>query len=167
MRIADQVFSNIGVELMSSAKRRYIIGMAVEKVILVLSVLVGIFVWAGTEEGVFFFCIVGGGVVEYFMGCALIYLSTTNRYAKGEAVCLLQDIKINTQIQKMKTEKTEKGNAQSGNTQTANVQGSTVKPANPASPATNIFKDDFWICGSCKTKNLNARATCWSCGNEK
>jgi hypothetical protein len=167
MRTANDVFSNIGIELMNSAKRRYTIGMVVEKVILVLSVLVGIFVWAETGEAVFFFSIAGGGVVEYIIGCGLIYLITTNRYARGEAVCLLQDIKVNTKRQKTQTEKTEKGNMQAGNTQTANVQGSAMKPTNPASPAPNTLIDDFWICGSCKTKNLNTRDTCWSCGNEK
>ena len=112
MRKADDVFSNIGIELMNSAKRRYTIGMVVEKVILVLSLLVGIFVWADTGEPVFFISIAGGGVVEYIIGCGLIYLFTTNRYARGEAVCLLQDIKVNTQTQKAKIEKTEKVNAQ-------------------------------------------------------
>lgn len=167
MRKADDVFSNIGIELMNSAKRRYTIGMVVEMVILVLSLLVGIFVWAETGEPVFFFCIAGGGIVEYFVGCGLIYLITTTRYARGEAVCLLQDIKLNTQTQRMKIEKTEKGNAQAGSTQTVNVQGGDMKPAHPASPVPNVINEDFWICGSCKTKNLSTRVTCWSCGNEK
>lgn len=34
-------------------------------------------------------------------------------------------------------------------------------------PVTNAQTDDYWICGNCKTKNLNLRTDCWSCGNKK
>lgn len=31
----------------------------------------------------------------------------------------------------------------------------------------NTMTDMYWICGKCKTKNLNTRTDCWSCGNSK
>ncbi|MBE6978626.1 MAG: hypothetical protein E7438_08405 [Ruminococcaceae bacterium] len=31
----------------------------------------------------------------------------------------------------------------------------------------NSFEETYWVCGKCKTKNLNSRDTCWSCGNPK
>lgn len=167
MRSAEDVFGKIGLELKESAKRIYKRGLVIQAVILILGVIIGLAVAIEDEDILLFACIAGGAMVEYIIACGLIYLMTTSRYAKGEEICLLQDIKVNTQTQKTKTEKTEKGNTQAGNIQTANVQGSAMKPTNPASPAPNTLKDDFWICGSCKTKNLNTRDTCWSCGNEK
>ena len=31
----------------------------------------------------------------------------------------------------------------------------------------NSFSEEYWVCGKCKTKNLNSRTDCWSCGNPK
>lgn len=31
----------------------------------------------------------------------------------------------------------------------------------------NSVGESSWICGKCKTKNLNVRNDCWSCGNPK
>jgi hypothetical protein len=33
--------------------------------------------------------------------------------------------------------------------------------------APNQEADGYWICGKCKTKNLDTRNDCWSCGNKK
>lgn len=44
---------------------------------------------------------------------------------------------------------------------TQKVEASTVKAAE------NSFFDEYWVCSKCKTKNLNTRNDCWSCGNLK
>ena len=43
----------------------------------------------------------------------------------------------------------------------------TTKNPAPERVVPNQEGEGFWICGKCKTKNLNTRNDCWSCGNKK
>ena len=48
--------------------------------------------------------------------------------------------------------------------------GHSLKDVEASVPAKNSDNEqlaDYWICGKCKTKNLNTRDTCWSCGQAK
>ena len=53
-------------------------------------------------------------------------------------------------------------------TKTAEVETVKEEPAKKApAPTENSYEEEFWLCGKCKTKNLNSREDCWSCGNKK
>lgn len=46
---------------------------------------------------------------------------------------------------------------------TTPVHTETNRPA----VAPNQVFDSYWVCGKCKTKNMNTRNDCWSCGHKK
>ena len=58
------------------------------------------------------------------------------------------------------------------NTSTATTPASAkttpvhTETSQPAIAPNQIF-DSHWVCGKCKTKNLNTRNDCWSCGHKR
>ena len=69
---------------------------------------------------------------------------------------------------KAKYEAEEKAKCEAeGKSQNKEKEQPQRKVDNPPAKTENSFAETYWVCGKCKTKNLNIRNDCWSCGNPK
>ena len=56
---------------------------------------------------------------------------------------------------------------ETGTNESQSPEPSSQNANTPLVKAENSFSETYWVCGKCKTKNLNTRINCWSCGNAK
>lgn len=152
----NNLYTNIGKKIQTLAKWCFLVetvGACVTGIVLMLDELVL------------------PGVLTILVGPIIAWISSWMTYAFGQlvddmqatrnAMPLLHNINQNLSLltNRQKADSIEEKPTVKSETKTAKpVSGNVVS---------NQEADGYWICGKCKTKNLDTRNNCWSCGNKK
>ena len=161
------MFDNIGEKIKKVAK-------VIAWTEIVLSIIGGVIMLIGGFSNVFdgysdAWIIVLLSPVAVVVGCICAWLSVITLYGLGELIVKMSKNEENTRMILRTMQYNNSRSQESGRTEKANPTVPQVQPVKEkqeivGNASKSVRHQEYWVCGNCKTKNLNSRTDCWSCG---